>query len=147
MGEKTYKRDNILANYLRRYAIDMPKEVPELHKIYIVRMNVEHHPSDSSLIMANKDKWNVEVEFIIPPKNDLNYRLFIPQNSETEAIFTSDDDLIIKPRDIQKAFYQLKDNFDGNIAPITGFVQRDYAWNIFGEYEYFVQLRSTIQLF
>lgn len=125
----TFKRDIVLGHYLHRYAVELPKKMEELHKIYIIWMNIDRKPELSPIIMAEKSKWKVGVEFIIPPKNDLNYRFVVPKNLETEAVMSLDDDLIMNPDDIRKAFLAWKLKWNGSVAPIIGFYPRDYSYN------------------
>ena len=140
----TYERDIVLKNYLDLYAVQMPAIVPELHEIFIIWMNTERNPYESKIVMEDSDRWKVPVHFMIPPKNNLNYRFALPESLvvatfpannneskkvalETEAVFTLDDDLRINPLDIQQGFATWKNAFNGTAAPIVGFVKRDYV--------------------
>ncbi|KAI7443976.1 hypothetical protein KC364_g13389, partial [Hortaea werneckii] len=94
----TYHRTEGLTEYLDNYATG---DVPSLHKIIIIWNNEDDAPG-----WLNKTLTKYQVPIVLErrARNSKNYRFQRTPAIETAAVLALDDDMVIKPRDVEYAF-------------------------------------------
>ncbi|KAI7553854.1 hypothetical protein KC331_g946 [Hortaea werneckii] len=98
IASPTYHRTEGLTEYLDNYATG---DVPSLHKIILIWNNEEDAPG-----WLNKTLTKYQVPIVLErrARNSKNYRFQRTPAIETAAVLALDDDMVIKPRDVEYAF-------------------------------------------
>lgn len=112
----TYQRNDVLVQALNRL-----KDVTFLAKVVVVWNNEEDPPSDMLW-----PEIGVPVEVVQPEHNSLNNRFLPFSNIETEAILSIDDDVHLRPDEIQFGFRVWREARD----QLVGFPGRFHSYDV-----------------